>query len=107
MQQCKSYETYFMPSCCAADFFLEHGDPERGVQLLIQAGQPGRALDLCHQFSITMTEVSLTTASAVLLTCSTCFCSETGSVYSVLKTHADSIVCGTRGPVPVVQYHHR
>lgn len=46
--------------CCAGDFFLEHGEHERGVQLLIQARQPSRALDLCHQHNITITEVSFT-----------------------------------------------
>lgn len=44
--------------CYAADFFLERGEQEKGVQLLIQACQPSRALDLCQQHNITITEVS-------------------------------------------------
>ncbi|KAL3159995.1 hypothetical protein ABBQ38_010383 [Trebouxia sp. C0009 RCD-2024] len=39
-----------------ADFFLERGEQEKGVQLLIQACQPSRALDLCQQHNITITE---------------------------------------------------
>ncbi len=41
----------------AADFFLEHGEHEKGVQLLMQACQFGRALDVCNHNSITLTEV--------------------------------------------------
>ena len=41
----------------AADFFLEHGEHEKGVQLLMQACQFSRALDVCSHNSITLTEV--------------------------------------------------
>ncbi|DBA86980.1 TPA: hypothetical protein ACH3X2_000362 [Trebouxia sp. C0005] len=39
-----------------ADFFLEHGEHEKGVQLLMQACQFSRALDVCNHNSITLTE---------------------------------------------------
>ena len=67
---------------CAADFFLEHGERERGVQLLIQARQPSRALDLCHQHNITITEVSRTHRLLLfnMLWCGLCCSTEAESV---------------------------
>ncbi len=46
----------------AADFFLEHGEHEKGVQLLMQACQFSRALDVCSHNSITLTEVGAISA---------------------------------------------
>jgi len=42
-----------------ADFFLEHGEHEKGVQLLMQARQFSRALDVCQHHNVAITEVSL------------------------------------------------
>lgn len=44
-------------SASAADYFLEHGSPAKGVEMLLDAKQPSKALDVCQQQNVSITEV--------------------------------------------------
>lgn len=43
--------------CRCAEFFMQHGHQDKAVKMLIAAGQYGRALELCVEHDVTITEV--------------------------------------------------
>ena len=45
--------------CCfsAADYFLEHDNPAKGVEMLLCAKKADKALGVCEQHNMTITEV--------------------------------------------------
>lgn len=55
--------------CIAADYFLEHGNPAKGVEMLLNAKQASRALAICEQQDLPMTEVCLRSLKTTSLLC--------------------------------------
>lgn len=77
----------------AADFFLEHGEHEKSVQLLMQACQFSRALDVCSHNSITLTEVGAVSSNP-----------QPGSDHPLLILCAEQSFCLTPGCRPSMCY---
>ena len=60
--------------CTAADYFLEHDDAAKGVDLLLNARQASRALDICEQRNLTITEVWHMSSHLLIFLRTVCFC---------------------------------